>query len=254
MSGHSKWATIKSQKESTDKQRGKTFSKLSKLIAIAARDGSDPKSNFKLRLAVEKARQANMPKDNISRAIKKGSGEEEGVRFEEMTFEGYGPDGIGIIIETVSDNRNRTTSELKNILERGGGSMASPGSVAFLFKKLGFIKVEKAPKTGNIDDQILKIIDMGASDVEEMADVIEIKTQPEQLREVKDKVEVAGFVVRGAELIFEPSGPVIISDLGKAEKILKFMGAIEEHDDVQRVTANFDIPDELAAKMNVKAN
>ncbi len=251
MSGHSKWATIKSQKESTDKQRGKTFSKLSKFIALAARDGSDPKSNFKLRLAVEKAKQSNMPKDNISRAIKKGSGEEEGQRFEEITFEGYGPEGIGIIIEVVSDNRNRTTAELKNILERGGGSMASPGSVVFLFKKQGFIKVEKS---GNVDEQILKIIDMGAADVEETTEAVEIQTEPDHLKEIKDKVEAAGFLVKEAELTMEPNAPITINDPQKTQKILKFMGSIEEHDDVQRVTANFDIPDEILATPHVETN
>lgn len=245
MSGHSKWATIKSQKESTDKQRGKTFSKLSKLIAIAARDGSDPKTNFKLRLAVEQAKQANMPKDNIGRAIKRGSGEEEGLKFEEVIFEGYGPEGIGILVEVVTDNRNRTTAELKNLFERGGGSMASPGSVSFMFKKQGLIRVEKS---GSVDEQILKIIDMGAQDVGEAGGFIEVQTIPEQLKEVKEKIETAGFIVKEAELNMEPTTTVVVSDQQRAQKVLKFTESLEDHDDVQKVYANFDIPNEILAK------
>lgn len=245
MSGHSKWATIKSQKESTDKQRGKTFSKLSKLIAIAAREGSDPKTNFKLRLAVEQAKQVNMPKDNIGRAIKRGSGEEEGLKFEEVIFEGYGPEGIGILIEVVTDNRNRTTAELKNLLERGGGSMASPGSVSFMFKKQGLIRVEKS---GSTDEQILKIIDMGAQDVEEAGSFIEVQTTPEQLKEVKEKIETSGFIVKEVELNMEPTITVVISDQQKAQRVLKFTESLEDHDDVQKVYANFDIPNKILAK------
>lgn len=241
MSGHSKWQTIKKQKESTDQQRGKTFSKLTRGITIAAKDSIDPESNFKLRLLIEKARQANMPKENIERAIKKGSGGEGGEKWEEITYEGYGPDGIGIIVEVVTDNKNRTTAEIKNIFERGGGSITSPGAVSFQFKKSGLITVEKS---GKVDEQILKIIDLGAEEVQEVTDAIEVSILPNQLKEVKEKIEQAGFKVKEAELIMQPNSPLKIGTAGDAQKILKFMSLLEDRDDVQKVYGNFDIPDE----------
>lgn len=251
MSGHSHWATIKRQKEIADQQKGKVFSKISRLLAIAARDGSDPQTNFKLRLAMEKAKQVNMPKENILRAIRKGSGEEKGERWEEVSFEGYGPGGIGIIVETVTDNKNRTTAEIKNIFERGGGNLASPGAVAYLFKKKGMITVEK---TSDVNNQILQLIDFGAEDVEEATDAIEVFTLPEQLNEVKNKIERAGFVIKEAELTMEPINPVVINDFQEAERVLNFMDTLEDLEDVQKVYANFDIPNEILAKVKSKTN
>jgi len=247
MSGHSHWATIKRQKETTDLQRGKIFSKISRAIAIAARDGADPETNFKLRLAIEKAKQANMPKENISRAIKRGSGKEGQEKWEEISFEGYGPEGVGVIVEAVTDNKNRTTAEIKNIFERGGGSLASPGAVSYQFKKMGLLTVGKA---SDVDSQILKLIDFGAQDVEEASDAVEVFALPEQLKEIKDQIEKAGFSPRGAELVMQPIMPVVIDDLQKAQKILKFMEALEDHEDVQKVYANFDIPNEVLAKLH----
>ena len=245
MSGHSKWSTIKRQKESKDARRGQIFTKLGNAITVAVRAGGgigDPEKNFKLRLAIEKARGLNMPKETIQRAIKRGEGGKEGNNWSEIVYEGYGPEGIAIVTEVVTDNRNRTTSEIKNLFERGGGSIASPGAVSFQFKKAGLITVEKSQK---VDDQILSLIDQGAEDVEEASDAVEVYTKPEATRQMREKIEGLGFKVLSEELIMQPVSPVRIEDKAKAEKVLKFMENLEEHDDVQKVYANFDIPDEI---------
>ena len=247
MSGHSHWATIKRQKESADQQRGKIFSKLSRAIAIAARQGADPETNFKLRLAIEKAKEYNLPKENILRAIRRGSGQEEGEKWEEITFEGYGPEGIGVIVETVTDNRNRTTAEIKNIFERAGGSLAGPGAVSYLFRKMGLITVKKEE---NPDEQILKLIDLGVEDIEEATDAIEIYTSPEDLKEIEEKIKNSGFEVKSAEITMRPVTPSLINDSQKAQRILKFMESLESHDDVQKVYASFDIPNEILAEVS----
>lgn len=238
MSGHSKWSTIKRQKEATDKKRGLVFSKLAKAISIAAREGADPESNFKLRLAVEKAKQANMPKQNIDRAIKKGSGEGEKERWEETVYEGYGPAGVAVMIETVTDNKNRTTSEIKNIFERGGGRLAGRGAVGYQFEKVGMITVKKPEK---VEEAILTIIDLGVEDVEEAIDAIEVYTKPEKLDEAAKKLQKANFSVQDKELVMRPKMIIKITEKDKKEKILKFMDQLETHDDVQKVFANFDI-------------
>jgi YebC/PmpR family DNA-binding regulatory protein len=247
MSGHSHWATIKRQKEAADKQRGQIFSKLSRAIAVAARQGADPETNFKLRLAIEKAKEYNLPKENILRAIRRGSGQEEGEKWEEITFEGYGPEGIGVIVETVTDNRNRTTAEIKNIFERGEGSLAGPGAVSYLFRKTGLITVKKEE---NVDEQILKLIDLGVEDVEEATDAIEIYTSPENLKDIEEKIKNSSFEVKSAEIIMKPVTPVVISDPQKAQKVLRFMDNLENHDDVQKIYANFDIPNEILAEVS----
>ena len=251
MSGHSHWATIKRQKETADQQRGKIFSKFSRAIAIAARQGADPETNFKLRLAIDKAREFNLPKENILRAIRRGSGQEEGERWEEITFEGYGPEGIGVIIEAETDNRNRTTAEIKNIFERGGGSLAGPGAVSFLFKKMGLITLKKGE---NPDEQILKIIDLGAEDVEEVPDAIEVYTAPESLKDLEEKIRNSGLEVKSGEITMKPVAPPVISDSQKAQRILRFMETLENHDDVQKIYANFDVPDEILAKISLAQN
>jgi len=241
MSGHSHWATIKRQKEVQDQKRGKIFSKFAKAISLAARDGADPETNFKLRLLIERAKQANMPKENIARAIEKGSGRSGVVKLEEVVYEGYGPEGVAVIIEVVTDNRNRTTSEIKNIFEREGGSLASPGAVSFQFKKAGLILVKREKE---VDNQILKLIDLGVDDVEEVEDGIEAYVRSDALNEVKDKIEQAGFGVITVELVRQPQMTVKIEDKGKAAKILKLMESLEEQDDVQKVYANFDIKED----------
>ncbi|MGB9911043.1 MAG: YebC/PmpR family DNA-binding transcriptional regulator [Microgenomates group bacterium] len=246
MSGHSHWATIKRQKEAADKQRGQIFSKLARMITVAAKEGTDPETNFKLRLAIEKAKQANMPKENILRAIERGGGGKQGGDWQEIIFEGYGPEGIGVMVEVVTDNKNRTTAEIKNLFENAGGSLASPGAVSFMFKKEGLITVEKGE---NPEEQILNIMDLGVNEVEEVKDVIEVYTSPENLEEIKEKLLQAGYKVKDREIIWQPITPVPINDQDKAKKILNFMERLQNHDDVQKVYANFDISNEILSSL-----
>jgi YebC/PmpR family DNA-binding regulatory protein len=245
MSGHSKWSTIKRQKESKDARRGQIFTKLGNAITVAVRAGGgvdDPEKNFKLRLAIEKARAMNMPKETIQRAIKRGAGDKEGSNWSEITYEGYGPEGIAVMLEAATDNKNRTTSEIKNLFEKGGGSLASPGAVSFQFKKSGLITVAK---TDSPDDQILALIDLGVEEVEEASDALEVYIKPEQTHELRLKIEGLGFKVLSEEIIMQPINWVKIEEKNKAEKVLKFMESLEEHDDVQKVYANFDISPEI---------
>lgn len=247
MSGHSKWSTIKRQKEATDIKRGKIFSKLAKAITIAAREGSDPESNFKLRLEIERAKEANMPKENIERAIAKARGEGEEGQLEEIIYEGYGPEGVAVIVEAATDNRNRTTAEVKNIFERGGGSLGGPGAVSYQFKPMGLITVKKSD---NPNEQILKIIDLGVEDVEEASDALEVYTQSKGLGQVREKLIENGFEVLSAELVQQAKNEVFINQPQKATRVLKFMDNFQEHDDIQRAFANFNIPEEILKQIN----
>ncbi len=247
MSGHSKWSTIKRQKEAADKQRGKIFSKLAKAITIAAREGTDPDTNFKLRLEVDRAKQANMPKENIERAIIRASGGAGEGQLEEVVYEGYGPEGVAIIAEAATDNRNRTTAEIKQLFERGGGSLGGPGTVTYQFRPMGLITVEKSD---NPDEQILKIIDLGVEDVEEATDALEVYIQSQKLGEFKEKLNQKGFKVLSAELVKQPKNEIKIKNANKATKILKLMDSLQEHDDVQRAFANFDIPEEVLQQVS----
>jgi len=251
MSGHSKWATIKHQKESKDASRGQAFTKVSNLISTAVKSGggvSDPEKNFKLRLAVEKARSLNMPKGNIERAIKRAAGQKGEVDWTEILFEGYGPLGVALMVEVTTDNKNRATAEIKNLFERGGGKISAPGAVAFQFKKSGLMTIEK---TNNPQEQVLKLMDVGVDDVEEVTDVIEVYTDPGKLREMRDKIESQGFKVLSEELIMKPLNEIKIEDVNKAQQILKFINNLESHNDVQKVYSNFDIPEEILKKTNV---
>jgi len=247
MSGHSKWSTIKRQKEATDIKRGKIFSKLAKAITLTAREGTDPETNFKLRLEIEKAKQANMPKENIERAIARASGEAGEGQLKEVVYEGYGPGGVAIIAEAATDNRNRTTAEMKQLFERGGGRLGGPGTVTYQFQPMGLITVEK---TNNPDEQILKIIDLGVEDVEEAKDALEVYIQSQNLGEVREKLNQSGFKVLNAELVKQPKNEIQIKDSGKATKVLKLMNSLQEHDDIQRVFANFDIPEEILKQVH----
>lgn len=235
MSGHSHWATIKRRKGIQDQKRGKIFSKLAKAISLAACHGTDPEKNFKLRLLMEKAKQVNMPKENISRAIEKGSGQGETSKLEEIIYEGYGPQGVAVIAEAVTDNRNRATAEIKNIFERGGGSLASPGAVSFQFKNAGLIVVKKEKK---VDDQILKLMDFKVDDVEEAEDGIEVYTSPAQLNEIKNEILKAGFEVVAAELTKKPQALIKLAAEGQQAKVVKLLESLEEHEDIQKVYAN----------------
>jgi YebC/PmpR family DNA-binding regulatory protein len=247
MSGHSHYATIKRQKEAKDSVRGNLFSKLAKAITIAAKSGGgpDPISNFKLRVAMDAARAANMPKDNIERAISKASGPES---IEEVIYEGYGPSGVAVVIEAATDNRNRTGQEIKNIFERVGGSLAGPGAVSFNFEPKGLLLVEKAsdPQT-----QMLSMIDLGVEDLEETADAIEVYVSPDKLAETRQKLIDAGINVTSAELFLQPKNLQPVADPKEASKILSFLDILEEHADVQKVHANVDVPDDVVAQANV---
>ena len=242
MSGHSHWSTIKRKKETEDRKRGKLFSKLSREIAIAGRSGGDRQTNFQLRLAIERAKSANMPKQNIERAIKKGSGEGEKGKLEEVVYEGFGPAGVGIIVEVMTDNRQRTTAEIRKIFERRGGSLAGPGAVAHQFRLMGLAAVEKGEQP---QETILKIMDLGVEDVEEAEDAIEVYAKTENLEKIKRMLEESGFKVKSFRLTRRPLVEIPIKEKKVADKILELMNALEEHDDVQNTAANFDIDPRL---------
>ncbi|MCX6816474.1 MAG: YebC/PmpR family DNA-binding transcriptional regulator [Candidatus Beckwithbacteria bacterium] len=235
MSGHSKWATIKHKKAVTDNKRGQIFTKLIRAITVAARDGGDLNSNFKLRLAVEKARVVNMPKANIERAVERGSGVGEGGSgLAEGVYEGFGPGNMAVMVSVLTDNKNRTASEIKKIFERGGGTLGQPGSVAFLFDKKGRLLIEKKAET---ESEILQLIDLGAEDVEEAEDGIEVLTQANKLAETKLKVDQAGFTVKEAELVFVPKNYLVLEEEMKG-KAFQFLETLDNHDDVQEVYSN----------------
>jgi YebC/PmpR family DNA-binding regulatory protein len=242
MSGHSHYATIKRQKESKDAQRGQAFSKLAKEISIAAKvgGGGDIDSNYKLRVAVERARAANMPKENIERAISKAVG--SGGGLEEITYEGFGPFGISVIVETATDNKNRTSQEIKNLFERGGGSPAGPGSVSYNFDTFGMIAVDK---NENSEDQVMRLIELGAEDIEETGDALEVYVAPTNLAQVRKSIEENGFTVTSFEIMKRPKNLQTIDNLQDAQKALKFLDNISENPDVQKVYANLDVPEDI---------
>ncbi len=247
MSGHSKWSTIKRKKEATDAARGKLFSKLSRAVSIAVRTGggSDLDTNQRLKAAIESAKAANMPKANIDRALSKGVGGEALVEF---SYEGFGPDGIAVIVEGATDNKNRTGQEIKGIFEWGGGRLAGPGSVSFNFEPKGLLVVSKEEKA---DKQILKLIDLGAEDVEETDDGIEVYVTPSKLSDLKKTVEGAGYKVVSYELVKNPKSLQSISDKNTAGKAVAFLEKLQDHQDVQKVFANLDISNEALKQINV---
>lgn len=235
MSGHSKWSTIKRQKGATDAKRGMLFSKLARTITIAAKQGGpSPDTNLRLRLAMEQARASNMPKDNIERAIERATGAGGG-QLQEVLYEGYGPEGTAILVEAATDNKNRTTQEIKNIFERGGGAVGTPGSVSFQFDHVGQIVVD-----GRGEGLMLQLIDLGAEDVEEVEDGIEIYVKPGELFQMKEKIEGAGVPVKTAELVYNPKTPISVP--GTVEgRVVKLLENLDEHDDVQKVYTNADL-------------
>lgn len=246
MSGHSKWSQIKHQKGITDQKRGQMFTKLGNAIAITVKESggvADPNSNFKLRLAIEKARQANMPKSNIDKAIERGLGKGEEGSLEEITYEGYGPGKVAILIQAATDNRQRTYAKLKNIFSEFGGNLAGPGSVAYFFQNCGAIRVKKENLTA---DQYLEIaLAVGSQDFEDVGESIIFYTEVSDLHKIKELLEAKKLNVIESELVFRPTTTIKIEDKETAEKLLNLVNKLEEDDDVQKVSANFDIPESL---------
>ncbi|HSX45012.1 MAG TPA: YebC/PmpR family DNA-binding transcriptional regulator [Candidatus Saccharimonadales bacterium] len=239
MSGHSKWSTIKRQKGAKDAARGAIFTKLGNLIAIAARAGTDPTTNFSLRLAIDKAKAANMPMTNIERAINRVK-DKNATQLQEVMYEGYGPGGVAILVECATDNINRTYPEVKLAFSKHGGSIAEKGAVVFQFDQKGIIRVE-----GSGDDLMLQALDAGADDVEEEGEESIIYTSPKDLAKVRDNLRDAGLEVVEAELTYVPNNTIEINDANTAGKIMRLMDALEESDDVTATHVNFDIPEEM---------
>jgi len=245
VSGHSKWATIKHKKAKTDATRGKVFTKIIREITTAAKiGGGDVSGNPRLRLAVEKAKEANMPNDNIKRAIDKGVGG-GAAAMEELSYEGYGPGGVALMIDVLTDNRNRAASEIRNILEKGGGNMGASGCVSYMFKRKGSMLFDKA----GIDEEALTMaaIDAGAEDILPEETVFGVVTTPENFEKVRDALRAKGFSPLSSEVTMVPDTTVKVTG-ENAQKVLKLVDALEESDDVQAVHANFDIPDEIIEK------
>jgi YebC/PmpR family DNA-binding regulatory protein len=248
MSGHSHWATIKHKKGAIDAKRGKLFSKLSRAIIIAARHGGgDPETNLKLRYAIDKARQVSMPKDNIERAIKRGTGEMEGLTFEEITYEGYGPGGVALLVDVLTDNRNRTASEIRKIFERAGGKMGSAGSVAYLFERKGQFSLEAAA----IDEDTLMgiVLDAGADDLKRSGSTYDITCDPANFSHVQEALQKSGLTTIVAEISQVAKAPVDV-DAETGRKVLRLMEALDDHDDAQNVYSNVHITEEMVAGMS----
>ncbi len=248
MSGHSKWSSIKHKKAARDAKRGKVFTKLIKEITIAARlGGGDANANPRLRTAVAAAKAQSMPNDNIDRAIKKGTGELGGASLEEVTYEGYGPGGVAIMLEVLTDNRNRTVAELRFIFSRHGGNLGEANCVAWMFKKRGVITVEKSAVD---EDKLIEVaLDAGADDVQGDTDTFQVMTAPEKFNVVREAVEKAGVAIAHAETTLVPENTVAVSG-HSAEQVLKLVEELEDHDDVQSVSSNFDISDEEMAQIS----
>ncbi len=248
MSGHSHWAGIKHKKAANDAKRGKIWSKIAKMIIVAAKaGGGDPGQNLTLRYAIDKGKSANMPKDTIEKAIKKGTGELGGISYEEVLYEGYAPGGIAIMIEGLTDNRNRTGPEIKKLFEKRGGSLGSSGCVNWMFHKKGLIAI----RTDAIeeDDLMELALSAGADDMENVGEVYELTCDPSAYDELKKAIEEKGVAIEAAELSMIPENTVPVDNVETARKILAFIESFEDHDDVQEVYANFDIPDDIMAEL-----
>jgi len=244
MAGHSKWAGIKHKKAIVDAQRGKAFSKVIRELTASARlGGGHPEANPRLRLAISKARDVNVPKDTIEKAIKRGTGDLPGVSFEEMVMEGYGPGGVAILIEALTDNKNRTSAELRSLMTRNGGNVAGAGSVSWLFQKKGLITIN-APSLN--EDRLMEItLEAGAEDLKVEGSQATVRTGPQALEVVKQALQQASIPIETAELTMVPSSTVRVEDLVQVKALLMLLDGLEDHEDVQHVWANFDIPDAI---------
>ena len=243
MSGHSKWATIKHKKGAADKARGKLFAKIARQLEVASREGGpDPSSNATLRTVVQKAKAAQMTNDAIDRAIKRGAGQNDGESYESIVYEGYAPGGVALMVDTLTDNRNRTGGEIRNIFSKLGGSMAEPGAVGWQFSRRGVVLVASGPSE---DDVMLAALDAGADDVSSDGDSWRVTCEPSVVFDVKAAIESAGLTVVSADSTMVSSTTIEVTDVDTARKILKIMEALEDNDDVQDVYANFDISDDI---------
>ena len=249
MAGHSHWAGIKHKKAANDAKRGKVWSKVARMIIVAARNGGgDPAANLTLRYAIDKAKAANMPKDTIEKAIKKGTGDLEGANYEEVLYEGYGPNGVAVMVEALTDNRNRTGPEVKRIFEKHGGSLGTSGCVNWMFDKKGLITVG----TANVgeDDLMELALGAGAEDMENTGEVYEITCDPAAYEELKKALEEKEIPMEVAEISMVPQNMIGIDDEATAKRVVSLMEAFDDHDDVQNAYANFDIPDEVMVKLS----
>ena len=249
MSGHSKWATTKHRKGAVDKARGKLFAKLIRQVEVAAREGGgDVNANATLRTMFQKARDASVPLDTIERAVKRGTGELEGIRYEAVAYEGYAPSGVALMVECLTDNRNRTGAEVRSTFSRNGGSMAEPGAVAWQFERKGVVMV---PKSVGEDDLMAVALDAGAEDLADEGDEWMLTSAPGSLLPLRSALEEASIPVDSADVEMVPSSRVRVEDESTAKRVLKLIELLEEHDDVQNVWANFDIPDEILETVEV---
>ena len=244
MSGHSKWANIKHRKSAQDAKRGKEFQKYIKAVMVASKEGGpDPAMNIRLKSAIERARAANVPVDTIDKAIKKGSGDMEGVNYDEITYEGYGAGGVAVLVEVLTDNKNRTASEMRFLFSRSGGSLGEAGCVSWIFQRTGVIRV--SGKELDEEQLLAACLEAGADDLEDNGEGYSVYCEPAAMSAVRGSLEEAGYVVEGFEIDNLPKNTVPVTGRQEAEKLLRFIEVLEEHDDVQNVYANFDIPDEI---------
>ena len=246
MAGHSKWHNIRHQKKKNDRERAKLFSKLVRKITVAAREGGgDPEKNNDLDLAIQKARDADMPKENIERAIKRGTGELEGVDYEPMSYEGYAPAGVALYIDVMSDNRNRTVSEIRHILSENGGNLGEDGCVAWMFERKGQLVIDCNDYNVEEEELMLDAIEAGAEDIEYSKETAEVITEDEELQEVREKMEGMGYKFNSGDLVMIPNNEVPLNDSTEAKRVLRVMNELQDHDDVQDVYANFTISEEV---------
>ena len=245
MSGHSKWSTIKHKKGAADAKRGQLFTKLSKAIIVAAKEGGpDPGANLSLQNAIEKARSYSMPKDNIERAIARGAGTDaDGASYETVIYEGYGPDGVAVLVEALTDNRNRTASDVRHTFAKNGGNLGTSGAVAWLFERRGVVLVDA--EAVDEDELVLAAAEGGADDVERDGSTFVVSSAPESLAAVREAVRAAGIEIQSAELTMIPKTTVEVAEEGSARKLIRLIEALEDNDDVQEVSANFDIPEQV---------
>ena len=249
MSGHSKWATIKHKKGAADKARGKLFAKLIRQVEVAAREGGgDLDANPTLRTMYQKARDSSVPLDTIERAVKRGTGELEGVRYEQATYEGYAPNGVAVLVEVLTDNRNRTSADVRSVFTREGGSLAEPGAVAWQFERRGVAYVAKDVAE---DDLMVAVLEAGVDDIVDEGDTWRVTCEPSALSHVREALESAGIAFENADVTMLPSSTVPLGTAEEAKKVLRLIDALDDLDDVQGVYANFDIPDEVLRAVEV---